>query len=85
MGGNGTIVNDGTIRSGATSGVTAASIFQGGVVSNLANGLITGYRNGVSITGGAGQISNYGTIVNAGMQSAVYLGAGGVVSNTPTR
>ncbi len=90
-GGIGTVVNAGSIA-GSTLWRTIAPglwystgivLAAGGTVTNAASASITGYRNGVSITGGAGTVINAGRIY-AGVDSGVYLQQGTVINGSST-
>lgn len=80
-----TVVNSGTITAAATSAfgntptTVGVSLLNGGGVTNLAGGYISG-ANGVSIANASGTVINGGTITGTG-KSGVALFAGGAVAN----
>ncbi|MBA3811821.1 MAG: hypothetical protein H0X27_09330, partial [Caulobacteraceae bacterium] len=84
----GTVTNFGTIRGvGASAYENALDLAAGGVVTNGAAtdhaALIEGYA-GVQILGAAGTVTNFGTIRSlgaSGFEKALYLKAGGLVTN----
>lgn len=79
-GSTGTIQNSGSISAAAFD---AVDLLAGGTIANLAGGLIKGFSDyGVQISGGAGTVTNQGTI--DGRPAAVFLAAGGTVSNGQT-
>jgi hypothetical protein len=83
-GGAGFVTNSGTVQG---TGKYGAGIYlqDGGAVANLstsAAALISGGDSGVKILGGAGTVTNSGTIRGSGTYGdGVYLGAGGSVGN----
>ncbi|GAB0117574.1 Hint domain-containing protein [Acidisoma sp. 7E03] len=84
-----TIVNEGSVTASA-AGSDGVDLTTGGSIAN--DGVIAGYRNGIDVTGGAATVTNSGTIdssptriVNgspSNVYDGIYLGAGGVVTNT---
>jgi hypothetical protein len=84
----GTVVNFGTIQNTTTANFSAVLMGAGGLVTNGAatatNARIESNLSGVSFgTSVAGTIVNFGTIAAVGTasRSAVYLGAGGTLTN----
>jgi hypothetical protein len=83
-GGTGTVVNNGSIAGGNNSAVDLGS---GGSVTNGASAYIRANADilgtgAVAITGGAGTVVNYGSVVSD--SQGIYLGAGGSVTNGPS-
>jgi hypothetical protein len=78
-----TVVNDGTIVSGAaTSSSIGIDLKSGGSVTNGSTGSIAGKRAGVEIAGPAGTVANFGRITaSTSVGIGVYLRAGGSVTN----
>ncbi|HEX3881554.1 MAG TPA: hypothetical protein VHW66_02745 [Stellaceae bacterium] len=83
----GAVVNDGSI---GNTGTASEAIFlgAGGSVVNgsstARNATISATRSGVDVTGAAGTVTNYGTILSTtttGHGSAVYMTGGGTVTN----
>ena len=80
------IVNGGRIVAAEVSGYHGVSLRHGGAVTNQTSAVIQGY-GGVSITGAAGSVTNFGTVLGTAVKGAgtagdgVYLGAGGKVTN----
>ena len=95
--GTGSVVNDGTIIATQATGsgyayntttkafspLSGAVVVGSGAVSNAASGLISGYFEGVAI-GGAGGLTNAGTVAATGHGFGVALTNGGSVSNAAT-
>src|SRR5439155_12810997 len=79
----GTIINFGTVESSNGDGVYLQA---GGTVTNQAGGLITGSATGVHVGGGAGTVSNSGTIIGTGTNGiGVDFNGGGTVTNSGIR
>jgi uncharacterized protein with beta-barrel porin domain len=76
---HGTVTNSGSITGSGGVGVYLGG---GGSVTNQTGGTISGIVSGVRISGGAGQVTNAGTIKANGY--GVYLGGGGSVTNSGT-
>ena len=81
----GSVLNEGTITTAAPATVAAVVYLHGpGSVSNSRNGavggLISGLGTGVLIRGGAGTVTNSGTIQSS-TSNGVYLNGGGTVTN----
>jgi hypothetical protein len=78
-----TIENLGTISGNGNAG-TGISLAAGGTVTNGQSGatgaLISGYYNGIVVSGAPGTVVNYGSVL-AGQANGVYLAAGGSVTN----
>lgn len=84
-----TISNEGSVIASAVQ-ADGVDLTTGGSIAN--NGVITGYNNGISVTGGKATVTNSGTIdssptkiVNgspSNLYDGLYLGAGGSVTNT---
>ena len=85
-----TVTNYGAIHSLATAGTASQGIelSAGGVVRNgsaTVRGAVVSavYGSAIAIAGGAGTVVNFATIANTGaLNAAVYLGAGGLLSNS---
>ena len=82
----GTVSNLGTIEGTGTNGIGVNIFDTGGRVVNgsaaVTSALISGPSNGVIIFGGAGTVSNFGTVDSTGSHTPRYrLNAGGTVSN----
>ncbi|HEV2335933.1 MAG TPA: hypothetical protein VGS13_10580 [Stellaceae bacterium] len=76
-GGPGTVVNSGGISD-------TVSLRAGGAITNTATGDISSVHYAIIISGSAGTLSNFGTILvtAATAGKAVYLGAGGTITNS---
>ena len=79
LGAGGSVTN----QSGAAiSGYTGVDLTSGGTVTNAASASITGVFEGVSISGGAGTVVNYGNIAGTGISGiGIVLGSGGSITN----
>jgi uncharacterized protein with beta-barrel porin domain len=77
-GGPGTVINYGSITGTNRFGVFFAS---GGSVTNQAGGVISSSGTGVYLNGGAGTVTNFGTITGGTGRYGVFLHAGGSVAN----
>jgi len=77
--GAGTVINDGSMISTATSGA-GIDFEAGGSVANTGKGFISGGNFGLFISGGTGTVSNSGKIVGT-IYDGVILGRGGKVAN----
>ncbi len=80
-GANATVNNSGLIDGRITSG-RGVTFIAGGTVNNLAGGQILATANAVAISGGAGTVTNAGTI--AGGTNGIFISAAGTVSNQST-
>ncbi|MGE5269100.1 MAG: hypothetical protein ACM3JG_05440, partial [Thiohalocapsa sp.] len=80
-----TLVNDGTIASTGLQS-RAVDLYLGGFVSNASSGFISGGSGvsgaGIRIQGAVGTVVNAGTVTTG--HQAVWLEAGGIVSNSPS-
>ena len=75
------MTNWGTIVGTGPAG-TGVLLPNGGAVTNLSSGSISGYV-GVDIAGGVGTVTNAGTITNSGYgAAAVAIAGGGTVPNS---
>ena len=81
----GAVSNLGTIKGTGTNGIGVNIFDTGGRVINgsaaVTTALISGLSNGVDISGGAGTVSNFGTVDSTGAHTTIRLIAGGNVSN----
>jgi hypothetical protein len=85
--GPGTVTNFGTITATSSQSGTAGVSLQGGEMTNGAMtdraAVVSGYT-AVSVTGGSGTVTNFGTIEGLGVaatQFGIHLGGGGEVTN----
>jgi len=80
-GGDGTVVNNGSIAATGAYGRAGrgVALYWGGSVTNAAAAVITGGPNGIVIERAAGTVANFGTIASA--DQGVHLDAGGSVAN----
>ncbi|MFZ3235433.1 MAG: hypothetical protein WA184_08705, partial [Stellaceae bacterium] len=80
----GAVSNLGEIEDTGING-TGIDLNHGGKVTNgsaaVATALITGPGNGVLIGGGAGTVTNFGTVEGTGSHTTIFLKSGGDVSN----
>jgi hypothetical protein len=60
-----TLVNDGTVSETASGGI-GISLASGGTITNAASAVISAYNSGIYIDGGAGSVSNAGSITGTG-------------------